>query len=88
MKLKLRKLILVCFLLGLLLTSCDSRASCAMQAVAGGSQYCQELAKWRAHSAPHPGPGHGAAIPIWTTFQYRAGSDGNQRFARFPYPNR
>lgn len=45
MKRELRKLILVCFLLGFLLTSCDSRASCALQAVAGGSQYCQELAE-------------------------------------------
>ncbi|HRJ57929.1 MAG TPA: hypothetical protein PK152_10300 [Anaerolineales bacterium] len=42
MKRKVKYVFLVCFLLGTLLISCDVRGSCAMQAVAGGAQYCQE----------------------------------------------
>lgn len=44
MKRNVKRVFLVCFLLGTLLISCDVRGSCALQAVAGGAQYCQEQA--------------------------------------------
>ena len=37
-----KEILLMCFLLSFALASCDAKVSCALQAVAGGSQTCQE----------------------------------------------
>lgn len=45
MKRTIKQILLLCFLLSFALTACDAKFSCALQAVAGGSQTCQETAK-------------------------------------------
>jgi len=45
MKRTIKKILLLCFLLSFALTACDAKFSCVLQAVAGGSQTCQETAK-------------------------------------------
>jgi hypothetical protein len=37
-----KKIFLLCFLLSFALAACDVNSSCVLQAVAGGSQACQE----------------------------------------------
>lgn len=37
-----KNLLLAFFLASFALTACDGKLSCSLQAVAGGSQYCQE----------------------------------------------
>ncbi len=37
-----KKLILIFFLASFALTACNAKLSCSLQAVAGGSQFCQE----------------------------------------------
>jgi hypothetical protein len=44
MKLLKGNIVLFYLLLSFALASCDANASCALQAVAGGSQACQETA--------------------------------------------
>lgn len=42
-KYRIRSIILLHFCLIFLLSSCDATTSCNLQAVAGGSQYCEQI---------------------------------------------
>ena len=42
LKIPVLQIVLIYVCLALLLAACDVKTSCSMQAVAGGSQYCEE----------------------------------------------